>query len=53
MPKTKRENFPQFFMNQKIDLNGTWQLRWNDGERAPAFCSSHFPIQNRSGIICR
>ena len=33
MPKTKRENFLQFFMNQKIDLNGTWQLRWNDGER--------------------
>jgi beta-mannosidase len=20
-------------MNQKIDLNGAWQLRWNDGER--------------------
>jgi hypothetical protein len=20
-------------MNQTIDLNGTWQLRWNDGER--------------------
>jgi hypothetical protein len=20
-------------MQQTIDLNGTWQLRWNDGER--------------------
>jgi len=20
-------------MNQSIDLNGTWQLRWNDGVR--------------------